>query len=103
MGFTTLQQVRDYEAEKKNQEKELKYRKQRESASYLFDKNAPVASNNSKDPYYYEDLTGEDNSYHQSNDDGSKKRKRGRPSSRSSANANSDREDVQGGESPSLF
>mmetsp|Transcript_16109 Transcript_16109/g.17449 ORF Transcript_16109/g.17449 Transcript_16109/m.17449 type:complete len:565 (+) Transcript_16109:63-1757(+) len=96
MGFTTLQQVRDYEAEKKNQEKELKYRKQRESASYLFDKNAPVASNNSKDPYYYEDLTGEDNSYHQSNDDGSKKRKRGRPSSRSSANANSDREDVQG-------
>lgn len=37
MGFTTLQEIKDFEQDKKNMEREVKFRRQREAASYLYD------------------------------------------------------------------
>ncbi len=64
MGLTTLQEVKQYEMDKKNQEKEIKFRKVRESAPYLF-KPTPSSNNttssNNAPPHASQSIDDNDN------------------------------------------
>jgi hypothetical protein len=62
MGFTTLHEIKEYELEKKNQEKELKSKKVRESAPYLYESRGGggggMTTNNSSDDFQDDDRRG---------------------------------------------
>jgi hypothetical protein len=77
MGLTTLQEIKHYEADKKNQEKEAKYRKQRESASYLYENRPAPSSSNRLSALMGESEENEDTGSSNNNDDlkGNKRRR----------------------------